>query len=110
MDIQNPDDGSFEAVFADGSKRNVADLATAYIGKGIYLPGWRWSKDIGKHTGKKSERHIGYVISGSFGVSDAQGQTSTASAGQAFELEPDSDAWVIGDEPCIALDFMPKSQ
>jgi uncharacterized cupin superfamily protein len=90
--------------------RNVASLSTAYIGKGVYLPGWRWSKDVGDHTGKNSERHIGYVISGSFGVSDMQGNKSTIKAGDAFELEPGSDAWVIGEEPCVALDFISKEK
>lgn len=108
MKIENPNEGSHETFFADGSKRNVAELETAYVGLGTYLPGWRWSTDVGRKTGKPSERHIGYVMSGSFGVSEPDGTEEVVVAGQSFELGPDSDAWVIGDEPCVALDFEPK--
>lgn len=108
MKIEKPEDGSRLTTFKDGSERNVAELETAYIGKGTYLPGWRWSKDVGSQTGKQSERHIGYVLSGSFGVSDPKGNEGVVKAGEAFELGDNHDAWVIGDEPCVALDFEAK--
>ena len=84
MKVQNPEEGSHEKYFADGSSRNVADLETAYVGKGTYLPGWRWSKDVGKYTGKQSERHIGFVISGSFGISSPDGDESIVREGEAL--------------------------
>lgn len=105
MKIENPEAESRETTFADGSKRNVAELETVFVGKGTYLPGWRWSKDVGAHTGKESERHVGFVVSGSFGVKEADGTKGSVKAGEAFELGPGADAWVIGNEPCIALDF-----
>jgi len=42
-------------------------------------------------------------------VSDAFGNQAEIEAGYAFEIEPGSDAWVIGDEPFVALDFIPIS-
>lgn len=29
--------------------------------------------------------------------------------GDAFAAAPGHDAWVVGDEPCIALDFVPAT-
>lgn len=108
MKIQNPDNGTYNFSFADGSTRNVAELETAFIGKGTYLPGWRWSKDVGAVTGKKSERYIGYILSGTFGGYDDNGNEIEIHAGEAFEVGPDHDGWVVGDKPCIALDFIAK--
>lgn len=108
MKIENPESASHETTFADGSKRNVTELETVFVGKGNYLPGWRWSKDVGAVTGKESERHVGFVISGSFGVRETDGTESVVQAGEAFELKPGADAWVIGDKPCVALDFEVK--
>ena len=91
--------------FLDGSSRSAENLRTSYVGLGAYKPGWRWSEHVGKQTGKQSENHIGYVISGSFIVKSASGEEQTAGAGEAFELPPGSDAWVNGEETCVALDF-----
>lgn len=90
--------------FLDGSTRKAVILDTAAIGIGTYLPGWKWSKHVGKMTGKKSERHIGYIISGKMCTPTTKGKRIVG-PGDAFEIEPGHDAWVIGNKPCIALDF-----
>lgn len=94
-------------VFIDGSTRSYAALRTAVIGFGTYQPGWRWSLHAGPQAGKGSENHIGYVISGCMMVKDPSGNEAEIESGCAFEIVPGSDAWVIGDKPCIALDFIP---
>jgi len=95
--------------FIDGSTRSYAALRTAAIGFGTYQPGWRWSLHARPQTGKDSENHIGYIISGRMMVKDTSGNKAEIEPGCAFEIEPGSDAWVIGDEPCVALDFIPLS-
>ncbi|OGH44530.1 MAG: hypothetical protein A3I49_01460 [Candidatus Levybacteria bacterium RIFCSPLOWO2_02_FULL_37_11] len=91
--------------FLDGSKRSVVILDSVAIGKGEYLPGWRWSKHVGPQTGKPSEAHIGLVISGQFVIKAPDGKETTVGPGDAFESGPNHDAWVLGDKLCIALDF-----
>ncbi len=110
MKIKNPDEGEFTFTFADGSTRKAAEFETCYIGKGTYLPGRKWSKDVGSKTGKPSERHIGYILSGSFMTIDEDGDEHVVKAGEAFEVGPGHDGWVLGDTPCIALDFIPKER
>ena len=105
----NPSTAGNARVFIDGSTRSYATLRTAVIGFGMYQPGWRWSLHAGPQMGKDSENHIGYVISGRMMVQDSSGNKAKIESGCAFEIAPGSDAWVIGDEPCIALDFMPTS-
>jgi hypothetical protein len=94
--------------FLDGSMRWRVELSTMYIGKGTYQPGWRWSLHARPLANKPSESHIGLVESGRFVIKGSDGIEVTIGAGEVFEVTPDYDAWVLGDEPCIALDFEPK--
>jgi len=105
----NPSTADNTRIFIDGSTRSYASLQTASIGLGTYKPGWQWSLHAGPQTGKSSENHIGYIISGRMKVKDPFGNEAEVEAGCAFEIMPGSDAWVMGDEPCIALDFIPMS-
>ena len=89
----------------DGSGRSVVKLKSAAIGRGEYLPGWRWSKHAGPQTGIPSQAHIGYIVSGKMVIRAGDGQQITIGPGEAFEVQAGHDAWVFGDEPCIALDF-----
>lgn len=103
----NPSTAGNTRVFIDGSTRSYSTLRTAAIGLGTYQPGWQWSLHAGPQTGKASENHIGYVISGQMMVKDPSGNEAVIEPGCAFEIAPGSDSWVIGDEPCVALDFIP---
>ena len=103
--IEDPSSSEIRWEFLDGSTRSAVDLRTAFVGIGTYLPGWRWSEHVGKQTGKPSENHIGYILSGSFIVKSSSGEESVVGPGEAFELAPGHDAWVNGDKPCVALDF-----
>jgi hypothetical protein len=103
----NPSTAGNTRKFIDGSTRSYSALRTAAVGFGTYRPGWRWSLHAGPQTGKNSENHIGYIISGRMMVKDQYGNKMEIEPGCAFEIAPGSDAWVIGDESCIALDFIP---
>jgi cupin domain len=101
----NPESSVNARRFLDGSRRSVAMLPSAAIGWGEYLPGWRWSEHVGKQTGRPSEAHVGYVLSGQMGIQSADGEQTVVRPGDAFEIAAGHDAWVIGDTPCVALDF-----
>lgn len=103
--VKNLDSTKKSRTFLDGSKRTVVILGSVAIGRGEYLPGWKWSKHVGPQTGKNSEAHIGYIISGQMVVCGPDGKEVTVASGDAFEVGPDHDAWVVGSEPCVALDF-----
>lgn len=103
--IKNPEHSENSRTFLDGSKRTVVILNTVAIGRGEYLPGWRWSKHAGAQTGKSSEAHIGYILSGYMILQSPDGKQDKVGPGDAFEMPPKHNAWVVGNEPCIALDF-----
>jgi len=105
--IGKPDGSINNRTFIDGSTRSYVTLTTAAIGHGTYKPGWRWSLHARPQVGKPSESHIGYVLSGQMMIRDPDGNEAKVSIGEAFEIVAGSDAWVVGDIPCIALDFTP---
>lgn len=103
--IQQPDRATN---FPDGSVRVVVVLLEKVaIGYGTYLPGWKWSVHVGPMTGRTSQQHVGYVLSGRMAVRGCDGREIEAGPNEAFAAEPGHDAWVVGDEPCIALDWWP---
>ena len=71
--IGNPAESENVRKFVDGSVRAVTSLRSASIGLGTYNPGWKWSLHARTQTGKTSENHIGYIISGSMIVRDSTG-------------------------------------
>ncbi|MEE2034618.1 cupin domain-containing protein [Rhodococcus chondri] len=97
-------------VFPDGSVRVVLDLpGPVIIGHGVYLPGWRWSTYVGAVTGRSSQHHFGYVLSGGMRLRSRAGAEVEAGPGDAFAVGPGHDAWVVGDMPCTALDWWPRA-
>ena len=101
----NLDSADKSWTFLDGSKRTAVILDSVAVGRGEYLPGWQWSKHVGAQTGKKSQAHVGYILSGKMVIKGADGKEVTVGPGDAFEVQPGHDGWVVGDEPCVALDF-----
>jgi len=92
------------------SERGRIDLVTldqSTVGRAVFQPGWRWSEDVKPAAGTElcEVTHTGYVVSGREGVRMADGTEVELRPGDAFVIAPGHDAWVIGDEPCVTLDF-----
>ena len=70
-------------------------------------PGWRWSEHV-KPTAKTSScevSHFNYGVSGRLHVRMDDGTESEIGPGDVQLLPPGHDAWVVGDEPYVGLDF-----
>ena len=93
--------------FIDGSSRSSVLLRSCAVGLGTYNPGWKWSSHAGQQTGKPSENHVGYILSGKLMIKDSAGIETEVGPAEAFEVGPGHDAWVVGEAPCVALDFIP---
>jgi len=106
--VNDKEINSDSRTFADGSKRSITRLPSIIIGRGIYNPGWKWSIHAGAQTGKASARHIGWIESGKMMIRTASGDEKEVGPGDFFEVGPNNDAWVVGNEPCVALDFESK--
>jgi len=77
------------------------------IGRFIFEPGWKWSqhvKPIAK-TDSCQATHAGYVVSGRLAVRLNDGSQHEFGPGDAHIVPPGHDAWVVGPEKVVLLDF-----
>jgi hypothetical protein len=49
--------------------------------------------------------HNGYVLSGRMGIKLDDGTEVEGGPGSVFDCPPGHDAWTIGDEDCVIVDF-----
>lgn len=103
--IDRPDE---QRSFERGQVRLVT-LPGATIERAEFSPGWRWTTEMKPHAGTDScqMHHIAYVISGRFRVRMDDGRELDLGPGDAHVVGPGHDAWVVGDEPCVMIDFIP---
>jgi hypothetical protein len=88
-------------------KLELVTLGETVVGRATLRPGWRWSKDVRPlvKTSSCQAAHLQYVVSGELGIRMDDGTEFRLSAGDAASIGPGHDAWVIGNEPCVLVDF-----
>ena len=72
-----------------------------------FEPGWRWSERVKPIAGTDScqKAHLGYVLSGLMKVVMDDGTEGEVGTGDVFSIAPGHDAWTVGDEACVMIDF-----
>ena len=82
-------------------------LAGSMAGRATFEPGWRWSESVKPVVGTDAceAHHVGYALSGSLHVRTDEGSELDIGPGDAYEILPGHDAWVVGDEAFRALEF-----
>jgi len=91
----------------DKGKVEVVNLDVGSVMRTTFEPGWRWSESVKPVVGTDSCQtdHFGYCISGRLGVRMDDGQEFEVGPGDAMRIPPGHDAWVVGDEPYVGVDF-----
>src|SRR5215212_10634162 len=86
---------------------DVVELDDVVVGRMTYEPGWRWSNDIKPIAGTEwcTYHHLGVSLSGRIRVETPDGTELEIAPGDVFEIPPGHDAWVVGDEPWVSVDF-----
>jgi len=89
------------------TKIEVVKVGDSTVMRATFEPGWKWSECIKPIAGTDSCQapHINYVISGRMKVVMDDGTEMEMGPGDAADIPPGHDAWVIGNEPCVAIDF-----
>ena len=92
--------------FTNG-KVDLANLGETVIGRITLQPGWKWSNDVKQivNTNSCQLPHTQYVISGSLRVRMDDGTEQEFGPGDAMYVPPGHDAWVVGNQPFVAVDF-----
>ena len=96
-----------EVRIVEKARVELIELGELAVGRAIFEPGWRWSDHVKPIVGTEScqVHHLGYVLSGHLHVEMTDGASLEVVGGDAFEIPPSHDAWVIGDEPWISVDW-----
>lgn len=93
--------------FHSHGEAHVLELDGRTVIKSTFEPGWVWSNDVKPIAGTDScqTRHFGYMESGEMKVVMDDGTELTAKPGELCVIEPGHDAEVVGDAPCVFVDF-----
>jgi hypothetical protein len=88
-------------------KLELVKIGGAVIGRATLQPGWRWSTSVQPIAKTKSceAPHFQYHVSGTIMVQMDDGTKLECKPGDVSLLPTGHDAWVVGDEPVVVVDF-----
>jgi hypothetical protein len=91
----------------DKGKLQLVNFGEATIGRGVFEPGWKWSKHVKPIAKTKSceAPHFQYHVTGVLHVRMDDGTEMDIGPGEISMLPPGHDAWVVGVEPVTVVDF-----
>ena len=107
MEVKSLDRPDETRPFAAKGQAAVVNIGGTAVLRGTFEAGWRWSEHVKPlaKTDSCQAAHAGYVLSGRMGVRMDDGTEGEVGPGDVFFAAPGHDAWTIGDEPCIVVDF-----
>jgi len=91
----------------DHGKLELAALGGVTFGRATLLPGWKWStcvKPIAK-TKSCEAPHLQYIVAGRIAILMDDGRQMEFAGGDLALIPPGHDAWVVGNEPVVAIDI-----
>ena len=88
-------------------KLELVNIGGATIGRASFEPGWKWSTSLQPLVKTKSceAPHFQYHISGILMVVMDDGTQFECKPGDISLLPMGHDAWVVGNEPVVVVDF-----
>lgn len=85
----------------------VVTIGGGMVGRATFQPGWKWSQDVKPIAGTElcEAPHFMYQISGRMKVVMKDGREFESGPGDVAVIPPGHDAWVIGNEPVVVVDW-----
>jgi hypothetical protein len=85
----------------------LVNIGGAVIGRAVFEPGWRWSTSVQPLVNTRSceAPHFQYHVSGVLRIRMDDGSELDCKPGDVSLLPSGHDAWVVGDEPAVVVDF-----
>ena len=86
---------------------DVVEIGGGTVMRMTLQPGWRWSDHVKPVGGTElcEAPHFQYLISGTIGVRMTDGSEFEVKGGEVNFLPSGHDAWVIGSDPAVAIDW-----
>ncbi len=93
--------------FEGKGRLDVLQVGAGTVGVATFEPGWKWSENVKPiaKTDSCQAAHLAYVVSGRMKIVHDDGTEIEVGSGDVVSIKPGHDAWTIGDEPCIQVDF-----
>ena len=90
-----------------GVQLDIVRAGSARIKRAIYPVGFRWSTNMKPIVGTENcmHAHVGFLANGEVHVEYPDGCVAEFKAPQAVVIEPGHDAWVVGNEPAVLIEF-----
>jgi hypothetical protein len=88
-------------------RAEILGVGDAQVGRLVFEPGWRWSDDVKPLAGTASceAPHFQYHVAGKLAIRMDDGTEIVAGPGDVTSLPSGHDAWVVGDEPVVVVDW-----
>ncbi len=82
-------------------------IGGATVGRAVFEPGWKWSPSVQPLVNTKSceAPHFQYHVSGVLRILMDDGTEFDCRPGEVSLLPSGHDAWVVGNEPAVVVDF-----
>ncbi|HET9043947.1 MAG TPA: cupin domain-containing protein [Burkholderiales bacterium] len=82
-------------------------IGGATVGRAVFEPGWKWSTSVQPLVNTKSceAPHFQYHVSGVLRILMDDGAEFDCRPGEVSLLPSGHDAWVVGNEPAVVIDF-----
>ena len=92
-------------------RAEILKIGSGEVGRLVLEPGWRWSNDVKPiaDTSSCEAPHFQYHVSGRLAIKMDDGTELEAGPGDVTSLPKGHDAWVVGDEPVVVVDFFGAS-
>jgi class 3 adenylate cyclase len=90
-----------------GGRVELVELDDRVVARITWQPGWRWSVNAKPIVGGQycQSHHVAITLQGRLRIQMADGVELELAPGDISEIPPGHDAWVVGDEPYISVDF-----
>ena len=88
-------------------RAEILSMGGEEVGRLVLEPGWRWSNDVKPIAGTESceAPHFQYHVSGQLAIRMDDGTEMVAKPGDVTSLPSGHDAWVVGDEAVVVVDW-----
>jgi len=88
-------------------KLDIVKLGDVTAMRAHFEPGWRWSEHVKPAVKTKSceVAHLMHVVSGRMSVRMDDGTEVEFKPGDVGVIPPGHDAWIMGKEPFVGIDF-----
>ncbi|TMM21658.1 MAG: cupin domain-containing protein [Actinobacteria bacterium] len=107
LEVKNVSSPDETRPFADKGQAAVVNVGDHPVLYGTFEPGWRWSEHVKPIANTEScqATHLMYIISGRMHIVTEDGAEQEVGPGDVVSIAPGHDAWTVGDEPCVSVDF-----